>query len=506
MGKKAKTKHALNALSSQLARAFWDGMQHRGRGQDDRGPTNRSEWDCACGTRANFASRSKCRACGKPRPSGSSGSPQQTGGGGGGHGSGGGSDSDTKQAKGQSNSAGKATSTWASVVASHGHARNAGGNGSGGPARVGNGTGSAVGPQARADDGHGKHGGDDGQTKDNGDDADGESSVAAARNNLAKQERILKLLVDEGTPSDDELVQRATARVEAAKARLETARSSNPPPAYALLNAERKVTSAVKAEKRAKESVADAEKALGEARKAHMQAVVHREAMEGRVQELRSAVGRPPAEEEQRQRKVHTEAERLCTQLVALPSAKNAGNGELAWGQIEEQVKSLVQLLQSTMADKPNAKPPAAAAGAPVAAAVSNATAAGTAGKPTVAAPAPTDASGGIRSAEAAAAAAATPAAPALGPADGKPEPPPADANLPPPPPSDEPPHATGDTEMQLVDDGAASEDARGIPTTEEYERFMAREEEKKRRRLGLSAKEGTTTGAQTDKHDSDEL
>ncbi len=489
-GKKAKANHALDALSSQIAKAFWEGMQRRGQGQSLGDPPGRGDWDCSCGTRANFASRSKCRNCGKPRPSGVGGSLHQPSGGGGGHGGGGGGRNDVKQPKVQGESAGKTVSTWASVVANRGRARDPGGNGGGNPAKGNSGPATAADPQARPDEGQGKQGGDDARPKEGGDDADADDSVAAARSHLAKQERILKLLADEGAPSDDELVKAAAARVDAAKARLEAARSANPPPAYALLNAERKVASAVKAEKRAKEAVADAEKALGEARKAHMQAAAHREAMENRVQELRTAVGRPPAVEEERQRNLHTAAERLCTQLVALPGAKNAGNGELAWGQIEVQVKSLVQLLQTTMAEKPNAKPPAAAAGAPAAAAALVGAAAGAAGGRGDAVPAPTSVEGDPRATEPTPAQAALPAARELGPGTSNTEPPPTDANLPPPTPTGELQQAAGDTDMQAADDDEATGDAQGIPTAEEYERFVAREEEKKRRRLGLGAKE----------------
>ncbi len=302
-GKRGGTNHAQEALQ----RLLWDGMRYRGSASGGAGQGN---WNCThCATTDNWASRDKCRGCRKPR-----------------HGS------STTGEKPQS----VARSTKPKV----------GTNGSGG-VRGGGGTGDnrKRGADDDKDDGAHKPARDKGG---NADGADGDDSLAAAKSKLAKAEDVLAKLVDLDVPPDDELRKTATARVEAAKRDLDTARDGKPPPAVALLNAERKAAAAAKAERKAKEDVEAANKALREAYAAHVKAIKHREAVDDRVRELQLALARPPGESTKPKQLVDL-AEMLGTQLAALPKANEAGNGTLAHDQVVQQFGALCQAMQQVL-------------------------------------------------------------------------------------------------------------------------------------------------------------
>ncbi len=358
MGKKNNAvTPAQRAMQAQIAKAVYDGMRLRG-GDNGWGGGARADWDCAhCRTRANWASRTTCRGCQKPRADNraktsttSTATATTRVGGGTTAGSGGGG----KQA-------GVARSTWASIVARPGPARGddarEGDGGGGGQATAKHGAQAASGAEQPGDGGptttqprHDQGGRDD------------DDSIAAARRAVRADEFVLDLLQEQGLPSDDRRIVEATASLADSKKRLDAALASSPPPASALLTAERKVAAAKRVEEKASAAVDDAAKALREARAAHVQAIEHREAAEARMQDLRTAVGRKEGAEQQ-QLEVLALSQKLGTQLQALPAAAKAGNGELAIGQIQQHFLLLFKGLQDMLGkESPMAQPAAAAA------------------------------------------------------------------------------------------------------------------------------------------------
>ncbi len=302
-GKRGGTNHAQEALQ----RLLWDSMRYRGPAP---GGASQGKWDCTnCATTDNWASRDKCRGCQKPRHNSNAASDKSQG----------------------------ATRTAWPKVGTNGNGGNRGNGNAGDPRKRGTDDGKDDGAHKPAQDKGG-----------NADGTEGDDTLAIARSKLAKAEDVLAKLVDLDVPPDDDLRKTAAARVDAAKRDLETARDGKPPPAVALLNAERKAAAAARAERKAKEDVEAANKALREAHAAHIKAIRHRETVDDRVRELQLALARPPGESTKPKQLVDL-AEMLGTQLAALPKANEAGNGTLAHDQVVQQFGALCQAMQQVL-------------------------------------------------------------------------------------------------------------------------------------------------------------
>ncbi len=357
MGNKGKKNHQHDALCRRITEAIWSGNLRGGNGggKTTNGGDN-SDWDCKlCNQRANWASRSKCRGCGKPRGYSNKGNDasgiRQTGG------TGTGNSSTTTRTSSTARTGGDGAA-GRNVAGAIRDARAAKlGDGSLGE-RGGGGKAAGAASSAADDPGDAEHGGGAGGGDEKpGDGDDGEISVAAARARVNREEWILAALLEQGLPKDHELVARAAARVHEAKDILEAAKLANPPPAAALRTVERKVAAALKLEKKAAEAVVETGKAASRARAEHIHAIQARSTAESKLHEMRRTLGGANAAEAAAQQKLVemvkgscAEAVRLGTQLEALPGAGATGNGELALRQILQQFTALFGALQSTAA------------------------------------------------------------------------------------------------------------------------------------------------------------